>query len=176
MMRPSLALLAVLVAAAAPSARASDPPRTGTAVLACGPARLVARTTSVAHVGADDGLAWTAQAITLAAGPGDAGRPIPVKGVEARTAPGSSGGLTAIVSSWACLSGTRGKVIELWLSCNRTDLGGACRGEREWERLLDTTGRPLDGGYAPQDPRYEALSARLGIPTDDVQLEAATGD
>ena len=166
-----LTALALLLAS---PAVAADPPRVGTADLVCGAARLHARTASVAHVAPDDGLAWVSQEITLK-GPG--GVPSRLHVMEVDQPPTTDGrGLPVIVSSWQCLSGSRGKVIELWLACNRADLGGTCKGEREWERLMDVTGRPLDAGYAPQDPRYEALSRRLGIPADGVKLQDATGD
>ena len=167
----ALATLALLLAS---PAVAADPPRVGTADLVCGAARLHARTASVAHVAPDDGLAWVSQEIILQ-GPG--GVPSRLHVVDIDQKPGTDGrGLQVFVSSWQCLGGRGGKVIELWLACNRADLGGTCKGEREWERLVDVTGRPLDAGYAPQDPRYGALSRRLGIPVDGVKLQDATGD
>ena len=166
-----LTALALLLAS---PAVAADPPRVGTADLVCGAARLHARTASVAHVAPDDGLAWVSQEITLQ---GPSGVPSRLHVVDADKPPGTDvRGLPVIVSSWQCLSGSQGKVIELWLTCNRADLGGACKGEREWERLIDVTGRPLDVGYAPQDPRYNTLSRRLGIPADEVKLQDALGD
>ena len=155
--------------------QAADPPHTGHATLACGTARLQARTTSVAHVPPDDGLAWTAQEIMLH-GPGGSSRRLRIQGIDEPPMPADGQGLPVIVSSWQCLHGSRGEVIELWLTCNRPDPGAACGGQREWERLIDTDGMPLDAGYAPQDARYEALSRHLGIPVDGIKLQDATGD
>ena len=171
----SVAAFALALGSALPGFTAA-PAQTGTATLSCGPARLVARTTSVAHVGPDDGLAWTSQQITLRTAPNGPARRLRVEGDEAAAVPGVYGGLSAIVSSWTCLHASKGNVIELWLTCNRSDQAGVCGGQREWERLLDTKGRRLDKKYAPQDPRYESLSARLGISTDGVELKAATGN
>ncbi len=154
---------------------AGDALHVGVAILSCGAVRLQARTTSIAHVPPDDGLAWTAQEIALH-GPDGASRRLRVEGIDDQPAPAGNPGLPVVVTSWQCLHGSRGEVIELWLTCNRADLGGACKGEREWERLVGVDGKPLDEGYAPQDPRYEALSQRLGIPADGVKLLDATGD
>ena len=154
---------------------AGDAPHVGMATLSCGPVLLQARTTSIAHMPPDNGLAWTAQEISLR-GPDGASRRLRVEGIDDQPAPAGNLGLPVIVTSWQCLHGSRGEVIELWLTCNRADLGGACKGEREWERLIDADGKPLDAGYAPQDARYEALSQRLGIPADGVKLLGATGD
>ena len=167
-------LLTALCLSLATPAGATDPSRTTTSELACGSARLHARTTSIAHVPPHDGLVWTAQDIALS-NMGRSPRPLRVQGVNDK--PGSVNfGLPAIVSSWQCLKGMNAPVIELWLTCNRADLGGVCGGQREWERLVDVTGQPLDVGYAPQDARYEALSKRLGIPEDGVRLQDALGD
>ena len=156
-------------------ARAGDASHTGMATLSCGPVLLQARTTSIAHMPPDNGLAWTAQEISLR-GPDGTSRPLRVEGIDEQPAPAGNLSLPAIVTSWQCLHGSRREVIELWLTCNRPDLGGACKGEREWERLIGADGKPLDAGYTPQDPRYEALSQRLGIPADGVKLLDATGD
>ncbi len=169
--RLMLAALGLLIAS---PAGAADQPRTTKSELACGHARLHAQTTSIAHVPPDDGLIWTAQAITLSTAEGSS-HTVRVAGVDAKSS-STDGGLPAIVSSWQCLQGSNGPVIELWLTCNRADLGGICGHQREWEQLFDDNGEQLDAGYTPQDPRYEALSKRLGIRTDGVRLQDALGD
>lgn len=169
--RLTLAAIGLLIAT---PAGAADPPHTTSSKLACGPARLQAQTTSIAHVPPDNGLVWTAQDITLSTAKGSS-RPLHVEGVGYEA--GSTGkGLSAIISGWQCLHGSHEWVIELWLTCNRADLGGTCGSQREWERLFDLSGQPLDMGYAPQDARYDALSRRLGIPEDRVRLQDALGD
>ena len=155
-------------------ADASEPPHTTSSELICGPAHLHAQTTSIAHVSPENGLVWTAQDITLSTAKGSS-RPLRVEGVGYEASL-TGKGLPAIVSGWQCLHGSHEWVIELWLTCNRVDLGGNCSSQREWERLFDTSGKPLDMGYAPQDARYDALSKRLGIPEDGIRLEDALGN
>ena len=162
--------------ASASNAFADQPPQTTAATLSCGSARLQAQTTSVAHVGPDDKIVWTAQKIELQSGPEKTGHLISVDGASVDSVPVAQGGLPAIVSSWQCLHGAHQEVILLWLSCNRSDKGGVCHGQTEWQILLDQRGRRLDSGYAPQDPRYELLSKKLGITVDGVHLDDAIGN
>lgn len=162
--------------ACASSAFADQPPQTTAAKLSCGSARLQARTKSVAHVEPDDRLVWTAQKIELQSGPEKATHLIAIEGVTVDAVPVAQGGLPAVVSSWQCLHGAHQEVILLWLSCNRSDKGGVCHGQREWQILLDPSGRRLDTGYAPQDSRYESLSKKLGITIDGVHLDDAIGN
>lgn len=76
--------------------------------------------------------------------------------------------LAAIVSAWSCRQTPIGPVLELLLSCpmdyadDQPD--GDCSATREWSGHVSTRGIRLDPGYAPDDPRYDALERRLGIP------------
>ena len=115
----ALALLLALPAVAA------DAPHIGTADLTCGTARLRARTASVAHVAPDDGLAWVSQEITLR-GTNDTPQRLHVADFDDQPAGTGGRGLPVIVSSWQCLDGSQCKGIDLWLTCYRAELGGAC--------------------------------------------------
>ena len=150
-------------------------PHTGNAILHCGTATLVARSTSLSHVGPEDRLIWVSQEIGIRDAEG-ASRDLRLADANEKPAANSPNGLQVIVSSWRCLHGTHEEVIELWLTCTSADLGGACKGQREWERLTDLHGRPLDEGYAPQDPRYEMLSRHLGIADAGIPLKDALGN
>jgi len=82
--------------------------------------------------------------------------------------------LADLVMSWACVQGSR-PIVMLEMTCARGDLGGVCHGEKEWFRLLDTSGHRLDENYLPQDPRYTALYKRLGVPAG-TSMQDVTGD
>ena len=146
---------------------------TSTATLTCGQARFVTRTSSLSHIPPEDDFAWTAQTITLQVKP--EGREQELSSVQEQPPSANKPELDSVVTSWKCLQGRRQKVVLLWLTCAKADLGGVCHGEREWQRFLDIQGQPLDAGYTPQDKRYAALSAKLGITTDGVQLDDAVG-
>ncbi|MGI4732284.1 MAG: hypothetical protein ACRYG8_18880 [Janthinobacterium lividum] len=151
-------------------ALAPEAPHTGVAQLACGPARWEAHTTSVAHGEADE-LKWTEQLITVrraAAGP--------ARTILVEKPAKAQAGLQAVVSSWQCLPARSGRVVELWLTCARTDLAGACQGQQEWMRLLSVDGQRLDRAYAPADRRYPALLRKLGLRIDGVSMKDATGE
>lgn len=74
--------------------------------------------------------------------------------------------LDAWVSGWACVASADGRHQYLYLMyvCAESPLRPACAGDtREWVRLLDTRGRPLNGGFPHAGPRTPALMKRLGL-------------
>jgi hypothetical protein len=151
------------------------PLQRGQATLDCGGSRLTANTTYDPHAPPDDGFAWMTQTLEIKI-PGAPPRQLIIDPAPPVMLPDGGRALARVVTSWQCMQGKRGAVIVLMLYCKRDDLGGVCHGEKEWPRLLDTKGRQLDAGYAPQDKRYKSLFARLGIVLNGIELQNATGD
>lgn len=74
--------------------------------------------------------------------------------------------LDAWVSGWACLASADGQHLYLYLlyTCTESPSRPACAGtEREWPRLLDLSGRPLNAGFAHAGPRTGRLMLKLGL-------------
>jgi hypothetical protein len=141
-------------------------PVTGEKQLVCGGAVLRAVSSYDADAGPD--VIWTSQSLTLAQN--GQSRPLPLETGSKQ----GDGGLEAIVSAWGCFHGHGRAYILLDYACTRDDFGGICAGQQEWSRLLSPDGKRLDAGYAPQDPRYMALYAKLGFGPQGLQLTGAT--
>ncbi len=153
------------------SATAIAAPRTVTRTLSCGPATVTATSTTDPHVPPDDDFAWLAQRLTLTGAHDHQGIPLQADPKASMIAVGQQKALAAAVVSWACLTSTQGKTyVLLDISCMRENYDGVCHGQKEWVRIVGTDGSRPDAGYAPQDPRYDALDKRLGISADGVQL------
>ena len=153
------------------SAIAIAAPKTVTHTLSCGPATVTATSTTDPHVPPNDNFAWLAQKLTLTGARGHQAIPLQVDPKVSMIAVGQQKALAAAVVSWACLTSTQGKTyVLLDISCMRENYDGICRGQKEWFRIVGTDGSRPDAGYAPQDPRYDALDKRLGISPDGVQL------
>lgn len=74
--------------------------------------------------------------------------------------------LDAWVSGWACLVSADGQHHYLYLlyACTESPHRPACAGtEREWPRLLDLSGRPLNAAFARTGPRTPRLMQKLGL-------------
>lgn len=74
--------------------------------------------------------------------------------------------LDAWVSGWACLTSADGRHQYLYLlyTCAESPRRPGCVGtEREWPRLLDLSGRPLNAGFAHAGPRTSRLMRKLGL-------------
>ena len=76
--------------------------------------------------------------------------------------------LNASVEGWQCRKTGQRHFVVLMYACNldmtRAQIARYCPITGEWARYLDIQGRPLDDGYAPEDPRYGALERKLGYP------------
>ena len=150
---------------------ASAAPKTVTRTLSCGPATITATSTTDPHVPPDDDFAWLAQKLTLTGAHGHQAIPLQADPKASMIAVGQQKALAAAVVSWACLTSSQGKTYTLLdISCMRENYDGVCHGQKEWIRIIGTDGSRPDAGFAPQDPRYDALYKRLGISADDVQL------
>jgi len=74
--------------------------------------------------------------------------------------------LDAWVSGWACLVSADGQHHYLYLlyACTESPHRPACTGtEREWPRLLNLSGRPLNAGFGRTGPRTPRLMQKLGL-------------
>ena len=73
------------------------------------------------------------------------------------------------VESWLCHHTSRATFVELVYVCDGDDddaeIRRYCHGKAafEWTRYIDLSGRPLDSGYAIEDPHYDTLDQRLGF-------------
>jgi hypothetical protein len=84
--------------------------------------------------------------------------------------------LDASVTGWACLAGTAGKAyVYVVYTCAESRLRPECEGERrEWARLFDIRGNPLNAGFSHDGPHTPELMKRLGLGRyvhDGVQLK-----
>ena len=84
--------------------------------------------------------------------------------------------LDASVTGWACLPATGGKsYVYVVYTCTESPLRPGCEGDRrEWVRLFNTQGKPLNAGFPRDGPRTPALMKKLGLGryvNDGVQLE-----
>ena len=69
------------------------------------------------------------------------------------------------VLSWACVQASTGRsYVSLGYTC-AVDPGerGSCGADKEWFRLLDDKGRPLDAGSTRQGAAQDRLRMRLGL-------------
>lgn len=73
--------------------------------------------------------------------------------------------LDAAVTGWACLATKGGKAyVYLLYTCTESPSRPACAGDqREWARLFDAHGKPLNAGYPHTGPRTPTLMKRLGL-------------
>lgn len=156
-------LLAVVLstsAHAAPPLPESGQSRLDTARLTCGRATLTSKTHWLLLP--DSPSVWLEQSIQLAGEHGT--KALPTEGRPGQRVTAGHSGLSAVVSSWACIQSKRGtNYIFLGYACGSDDAEKFCGGEREWFRILDEQGARLDAGFARQDRRYDALHARLGV-------------
>lgn len=84
--------------------------------------------------------------------------------------------LDASVTGWACLSAAGGKTyFYLVYTCTDSPLRPDCEGDhREWARLFNTQGEPLNERFPHGGPRALALMKKLDLGryvNDGVQLE-----
>lgn len=73
----------------------------------------------------------------------------------------------AAVTAWQCLKTPTGHVLELWYSVDELFADRPPKEfyspNKEWQRYASTESELLDRGYGFDDPRYDALRARLGF-------------
>ena len=69
------------------------------------------------------------------------------------------------VLSWACVQASTGRsYVSLGYACAvDPSERGSCGGDKEWFRLLDDRGRPLDAGSPKQGAAQDRLMTRLGL-------------
>ena len=83
--------------------------------------------------------------------------------------------LDASVTSWACLPAAGGRAyVYVVYTCTESPLRPDCEGNRrEWVRLFDTRGKPLNAGFPHDGPLTPALMNKLGLGryVNGVQLE-----
>lgn len=84
--------------------------------------------------------------------------------------------LDASVTGWACLPAAGGKpYVYVVYTCTESPLRPDCEGDRrEWVRLFDTQGKPLNAGFPHDGQRTPELMKKLGLGryvNDSVQLE-----
>lgn len=84
--------------------------------------------------------------------------------------------LDASVTGWACLPAAGGMAyVYVVYTCTDSPLRPDCEGDRrEWVRLFNTQGKPLNAGFPRDGPRTPALMKKLGLGryvNDGVQLE-----
>lgn len=168
--------LVILILATLLSSVACATPVTGTATLRCGGATFTVVTVHDADMPPDDAFGYLSQTISFRSS-SNSRKKILAPETSAKTRlPGGQMALSVIVQSWACLRADNGRhYVLLDLSCQRADQAGACGGQAEWFRILSPSGNRLDAGFTPQDQRYTALYARLGIQVNGVAMQDATG-
>lgn len=84
--------------------------------------------------------------------------------------------LNASVTGWACLPVTRGRAyVYVVYTCTESPLRPGCESDRrEWVRLFNTQGKPLNARFPNDGPRTSALMKKLGLGryvNDGVQLK-----
>jgi hypothetical protein len=176
-MNCKLSLLAFAACVAASCAQAGNPPAANApriGHLQCGGASLVA---STVYLDVDDQDRQTlTQSITLTSpGRGEAVA-LPLEGkllnqpfLKHVTV------LDAAVTGWACVNATDGKpYVYLTYTCTESPSRPACEGDdREWVRLFDIQGKPLNAGFPHDGERTPDLMKKLGLGhyvTDGVSL------
>lgn len=177
-----LLLLTIVASLVMTCAQASDQapgnqPRIGR--LACGGASLTAETVYLDL--ADQDRQTLSQRITLAradlpkalALPSDA-RPLRQPFLKHTPV------LDAAVTGWACLAAGDGKrYIYMLYTCVESAVRPACEGDRrEWVRLFDVYGRPLNAGFPHTGAKTPALMKKLGLGRyvdDGVSLQDVDG-
>jgi hypothetical protein len=87
--------------------------------------------------------------------------------------------LDASATGWACLEGTGGKrYVYVLYTCTESPARPRCAGtKREWPRLFDTEGAPLNARYPHSGSRTPALMKKLGLGhylSEGVSLEDVT--
>ncbi|MBF3411147.1 hypothetical protein ACGY7B_26260 [Burkholderia pseudomallei] len=168
-------LVAAMVTTSVRAGGMSDAAQTRVGHLHCGDASLIATT---AYLDVDgQGRQTLSQSIALMS----AGRRMPVilRG-DGRTLRQpflkNARVLDAAVTGWACFSAAGGKpYVYVVYTCTESPLRPDCEGDRrEWVRLFDTQGKPLNAGFPYDSPRTSALMKKLGLGryvNDGVQLE-----
>ncbi|MDN8092990.1 hypothetical protein QZN29_25430 [Burkholderia multivorans] len=73
--------------------------------------------------------------------------------------------LDAAVTGWACLSAAGGKAyVYVVYICTESLLRPDCEGvRREWVRLFDTRGKPLNAGFPHEGQRTSEMMKKLGL-------------
>ena len=135
-------------------------PRSHVASLRCGEATF--RLASRVWPGSDAPLAPAGQALSVATMRGH--RAVNLPKAPRATVDGRAVG-QEYVGSWACVRADDGRsYLDLGFACAVDPVeDGACGGEQEWFRLVDSRGRLLGAATPRQGPAQVALQRRLGL-------------
>ena len=131
------------------------------ASLSCGLVSVTADTTSI--IAPSIGVVWIEQTIRVEPRPPHEAVTLRLPHRRPPFIKAGRDALPAAVVSWACVKGSASDYVLLSYACGMQDLRSPCDGKREWFRILAQDGSRSDYGYRPQDARYSALYARLGI-------------
>lgn len=137
--------------------------QTRTGALLCGPAQLTAHTQYLDVSGHDRQV--LSQALSLSLPPAAPrtlahdGRPLRQPFLPQQPV------LDAAATGWACLASRDGRhYVYVAYTCTESPVRPGCAGtRREWARLFDTQGKPLNAGHPRSGPRTPALMRRLGL-------------
>ena len=157
-------VIAVLLTAAFPMGSLAGPPHRPTfhAQFACGRAIFTLRTTDAY---ARDFAGPTGQSLSVRIRGRERAIRLDTAG-QSRVDYDGEARLPASIGEMICLTADDGRrYLVLEYTCSEASDVSApvCHGEREWFRYLNESGRAVDRGFMPQDPRYDALFTRLHL-------------